>query len=148
MTLHAIEPLPVEVSHQGSLARRVRALALRHIYLHMGSWPRIIEMMYWPLVNIASWGFVSIYLSRRFEHVEVMSQSIIAAVVLMEFFMRPTVMMLMLFMEEIWAHNLGHLFASPLNLAEYAFASGCVTLVRASIALVPLVIVAYFMLNF
>jgi ABC-2 type transport system permease protein len=130
------------------LARRLWALALRHIYLHLGSWPRIVEMMYWPLVNIITWGFTSVYLSQTFAHVEVLSASLISAVVLMEFFMRPTMMALTLFMEELWSRNLGHLFASPLSAGEYVLGLVLVTLGRATIALTPLLLVAHYMFGF
>ena len=105
-------------------------------------------MMYWPLVNIASWGFTSLYLTQRFTHVEVLGISIIGAVVLMEFFMRPTMMALTLFMEELWSRNLGHLFASPLHVGEYALGLVVVTLTRASIAMIPMLLVAKFVFGF
>lgn len=130
------------------MLRRLWALALRHIYLHLGSWPRVVEMMYWPLVNIASWGFTSIYLTQKFTGIQVVGSTMVAAVVLMEFFMRPTMMALTLFMEELWSRNLGHLFASPLKTGEYAVGLMLVTFVRASIALIPLLIVARYVFGF
>lgn len=148
MTSPATAPLPIKQSPSILLARRLWALALRHIYLHLGSWPRIVEMMYWPLVNILSWGFTSLYLTQKFVHVEVLSSSIIGAVVLMEFFMRPTMMSLTLFMEELWSRNLGHLFASPLKIGEYALGLVLVTLTRAGIALIPLLLIANYGFGF
>jgi ABC-2 type transport system permease protein len=130
------------------LLRRIWAIPLRHIYLHMGSWPRIVEMMYWPLVNMASWGFTSVYLTKAIGHVEIVGSTLIAAVVLMEFFMRPTMMVLTLFMEELWSRNLGHLFASPLRVSEYMAGLVITTLVRTSIALTPLLLIAHYVFGF
>ena len=31
-----------------ALPRRLWGLVLRHVYLYMGSWPRFVEMLYWP----------------------------------------------------------------------------------------------------
>ena len=128
--------------------RRIWALALRHIYLHLGSWPRIVEMMYWPLVNLASWGFMSLYLTKRFTHIEALGSAIVAGVVLTEVFIRPSMMALMLFMEELWSRNLGHLFASPLRMWEYAVGLMAITIVRASIALIPMFVLAYYLFGF
>jgi len=38
---------------------RVGAMVLRHLYILRGSWPRVIEMAYWPVVNMVVWGFTS-----------------------------------------------------------------------------------------
>lgn len=143
--------LPATASEQSAallLVRRFWALALRHIYLHMGSWPRIVEMMYWPLVNIFSWGFTSIYLTRKIAHIEVMGAAIVASVVLLEFFIRTTMTSLTLFMEELWSRNLGHLFSSPLSPREYAIGIVMTALVRTSIALIPLLIISNYVFGF
>ena len=39
--------------------RRITALVLRHYYLIRGSIPRILEMAYWPTVQMVIWGFVT-----------------------------------------------------------------------------------------
>lgn len=39
--------------------RRVGALILRYWYLLLGSWPRFIELAYWPTVQMILWGFIS-----------------------------------------------------------------------------------------
>jgi ABC-2 type transport system permease protein len=68
--------------------------------------------------------------------------------VLMEFFIRPTMMALTLFMEELWSRNLGHLFASPLRASEYVLSLIVVTLARAAIALIPLLIITKYLFGF
>jgi len=42
-----------------SAARRIGAMTLRHLYIMRGSWPRVLEMAYWPAVNMLVWGFTS-----------------------------------------------------------------------------------------
>lgn len=123
---------------------RIYALALRHIYLHLGSWPRILEMMYWPLINMCMWGFTSFYITRKLNHTDQISQTLVAGVVLTEVYIRPTVTTLMLFLEEQWSRNLGHLFASPLRVYEYAVGLVAVALIRSGIALIPVFLVAHY----
>jgi len=130
------------------LPRRLYALLLRHVYLHLGSWPRIVEMMYWPLVNLASWGFVSLYVTKKFAHVETLGSTFVAGVVMTEMFIRPTSTMLMLFIEEMWSRNLGHLFASPIRMREYALGLMGITLLRSAIALTPAIIIAKYLFGF
>ena len=38
---------------------KIYALALRHLYLIGNSLPRIIDLIYWPTVQIFLWGFIS-----------------------------------------------------------------------------------------
>jgi ABC-2 type transport system permease protein len=74
--------------------------------------------------------------------------SLVGAVLLVEVFVRMSTTMLMLFLEEIWSRNLGHLFASPIRLAEYSCGVIWVGFVRTMIALTPAVIVAKLMFGF
>jgi len=37
---------------------RISALILRYLYLLRSSWPRIIEIAYWPTMQMVVWGFV------------------------------------------------------------------------------------------
>ena len=45
--------------------RRVSALVLRHVYLLRSSWPRVLELAYWPTVQMILWGFITLYLARQ-----------------------------------------------------------------------------------
>ena len=38
------------------------AMCLRHFYMLKGSWPRLIEMAYWPTMQMIIWGFFSTFL--------------------------------------------------------------------------------------
>ena len=38
---------------------RVYALFLRHFYLIKGSFPRVLDLIYWPTIQIILWGFIS-----------------------------------------------------------------------------------------
>src|SRR4051794_8974847 len=45
--------------------RRIGALIRRHWYLLRGSWPRLFDLVYWPTVQLATWGFLQLYLTKR-----------------------------------------------------------------------------------
>ncbi|MEK9647284.1 MAG: ABC transporter permease, partial [Alphaproteobacteria bacterium] len=42
--------------------RRVGAMVLRYFYLIRGSLPRIVELAYWPTMQMMIWGFLSQFL--------------------------------------------------------------------------------------
>jgi len=128
--------------------RRIWALVLRHVYLHIGSWPRIVEMMYWPAINMLAWGFTGFYIGRKLSGASVMTDALVAGVLLSEFVLRVSVTVLMLFLEEIWSRNLGHLFASPIRFFDYVVGLVSVSLVRTSLAIMPAIIVAFYLFGF
>ena len=41
-----------------SSARRISAMMLRHWYLLRSSWPRLLDLIYWPTVQMVTWGFL------------------------------------------------------------------------------------------
>ena len=124
-------------------------MALRHFYLYRGSWPRLIEMMYWPILNITLFGFISLSMVRRFGHADVMTDSFLCGIMLSEVLTRNTVGMLIIYLEEVWSKNLGHLFASPLSLHDYVMSLiGLSFLMRTLFALIPAFLVVYFLFHF
>ena len=38
---------------------KVYGLSLRHFYLIKSSFPRILDLIYWPSIQIFLWGFIS-----------------------------------------------------------------------------------------
>ncbi len=42
--------------------RRVGAMVLRYWYLLRSSWPRMLDLIYWPTVQMLMWGFLQIYI--------------------------------------------------------------------------------------
>ena len=116
MTLPAIVP---ESNPTRLMLRRCYGIALRHVFLYVQSWPRLVEMMYWPMLEISLYGFISLSIVRRYGHVDVLADSFLGGVMLMEILTRSVLAMLVMYMEEVWSRNLGHLFASPLRLRDY-----------------------------
>ena len=69
MTVPAMPSTAIGPAH-GALASsldRVGAVVLRHWYLLRGSWPRLLELCYWPTVQMVLWGFLNTYLAHQSE---------------------------------------------------------------------------------
>ena len=39
--------------------RRIWGLVYRHIALYRASWPRLVELAYWPTLSLCIWGFTA-----------------------------------------------------------------------------------------
>jgi len=97
---------------------RVSALMLRHLYLLRGSWPRVLELAYWPTVQMILWGFITLFFARHSSWVAQAAGILISAVLLWDVLFRGQLGVSLVFMEEMWSRNLGYLFATPLRPIE------------------------------
>ena len=52
------------VRQRGISVHRIGAMILRYWYLLMSSWPRLLELIYWPALQIITWGFLQNYISQ------------------------------------------------------------------------------------
>ena len=43
---------------------RILALLSRHMYLYKRSFARMLEIFYWPFLDLVVWGFITIYLEK------------------------------------------------------------------------------------
>jgi ABC-2 type transport system permease protein len=110
--------------------RRVAAMVLRYLYLLRGSWPRIVEQAYWPTVQMIIWGLVTRFFTTHSSWVAQATGVLLAAVLLWDVLFRAQLGFSAVFMEEMFARNLGQLFASPLRPYELVSALIIISLFR------------------
>ena len=109
---------------------RIGALALRYLYLIRRSWIRIVELAYWPTVQMILWGFITQYLAG---HSDLLSQAtglLLSGVLLWDILFRSQLGLSVVFFEELHARNLAQLFVSPLRPIELILALMLISLVR------------------
>src|SRR5208283_5120224 len=107
-----------------SLAR-VGAMMLRYTYLLRSSWPRAIEMIYWPTVQMLTWGFLQSYFAAAGgaqSSTGKLAGTLIGAVLLWDILLRAQQGFSFSFLEEMWSRNLANLLMSPLRPAEFVIA--------------------------
>jgi ABC-2 type transport system permease protein len=126
----------------GFSPRRVGALLLRHLYIMRGSWPRLLEMAYWPAVNMVVWGFTSQFFSGHSDWVAQAGGILIGAVLLWDVMFRGNLGVALSFMEEMWSRNLGHLSVSPLRPVELVAGLLTMSLIRTLIGVLPAMVLA------
>lgn len=123
-------------------ARRVFAMVLRHVYILRGSWTRVLEMAYWPAVNMVVWGFTSQFFRGHSDWVAQAAGVLVGAVLLWDVLFRGNLGVSLSFMEEMWSRNLGHLSVSPLRPHELVAAMLTMSLIRTLLGVVPAVVLA------
>lgn len=132
----------------GASLRRIGALLLRHLYLLRGSWPRVLELMYWPTVQMVLWGFITLFMVNHSSWLAQASGVLLTGVLLWDVLFRGQLGVSLVFMEEMWSRNLGHLFVSPLRPTELAGALITMSLVRTLIGVGGAALVAIPLFHF
>ena len=133
----------------GLSARRIAAMVLRYWYLMRSSWPRLLELIYWPAVQMLMWGFLQLYIAGNASFFARASGTFIGAVLLWDILFRGQLGFSVSFLEEMWARNIGNLMISPLRPTEFVLALMIMSLVRLVIGMGPvsLLAVAFFGFN-
>jgi len=121
---------------------KIYALSLRHIYLISNSLPRIVDLIYWPTVQIFLWGFISKFFTLNSEYYSNTVGIILTAAILYDFLFRVSISFNMMFLEEIWSRNFTNLFIAPIRISEIITSLTFTAILRALIGMVPAAILA------
>jgi ABC-2 type transport system permease protein len=122
--------------------RRVGAMMLRYWYLLRSSWPRLLDLVYWPTVQMLTWGFLQYYIATNAGFFARAGGTFIGAVLLWDILFRGQLGFSISFLEEMWSRNLGNLMMSPLRPFEFITALMVMSVVRLSIGAVPVTLLA------
>src|SRR5271156_4110129 len=119
---------------------RIAAMILRYWYVLMSSWPRLLELLYWPALQIITWGFLQNYISQNAGFFARAGGTLVGAVILWDILFRGQLGFSISFLEEMWARNLGNLMMSPLKPIEFLIALMVMSLIRLAIGVIPMVL--------
>ncbi|MDE0201988.1 MAG: ABC transporter permease [Rhodospirillaceae bacterium] len=129
-------------------AQRIGAMVLRHTYLLRRSWPRLLELTYWPTVQVIIWGLVTMFLITNSSWFAQAAGVLLAGVILWDIMFRGQIGLSLVFIEEMWSRNLGHLFVSPLRPWELICALMLISLIRTLIGMTGAVGFAFILYAF
>jgi ABC-2 type transport system permease protein len=121
---------------------RVGAMVRRYWYLLRSSWPRILDLIYWPTVQMLMWGFLQMYVAQNAGFFARAGGVFIGSVLLWDILFRGQLGFSISFLEEMYARNLANIMMSPLRPIEFMAALMAMSIVRLSIGLVPVTVLA------
>jgi len=129
---------------------RIAAMVLRYLYLLRSSWSRILELIYWPAVQLFVWGFLQSYITLNSGYFARAGGMFIGAVLLWDILFRGQLGFSVSFLEEMWSRNLANLMISPLRPLEFVAALMTMSIVRLAVGMIPVTILAivFFGFNF
>jgi len=123
--------------------QRIYALVLRHIHIWRSSIMRIVDSIYWPAVQMVTWGFMTQFLSGQTSYVGQAFGVLLSGLMLWEVVVRGNLSLSIAFLEEMWSRNLGHLFVSPIRSWELATGIIIVAILRTLLGMIPVSLMAW-----
>jgi len=129
-------------------------MVARYLYLLRSSWPRLAELVYWPAVQMMTWGFLQTYIRGQAGAtglsgaMAVAGGTLIGALLLWDTLFRSQLGFSISFLEEMWSRNIANLLMSPLRPLEFVAALMTMSVIRMAIGLVPATLLALWFFDF
>ena len=127
---------------------RIHALIMRQIYLNKKSFPRLMDLLFWPVMSLFLWGFVSIFLEKSNTSGLNIVTFILGAVLLWEMLQEGQHSVAIAFLEDVWQKNLLNIFVTPLTRAEYIASTVLFGILRTLVAGTVMTIIALLLYSF
>src|SRR3989304_8382204 len=129
-------------------SQRILAYTIRHLYLYKRSLPRLMEVFYWPVLDLLVWGFVTVYLSRQSGEVPQFVTFFLGALILWDILFRSQQGISVSFLEDVWSRNLLNIFVSPMSGAEYVASLMLLSVIKLMLTSTVMVTLAWFLYQF
>jgi len=123
-------------------------MVLRYWYLLRSSRPRLLDLVYWPAVQMLMWGFLQLYLAQNAGFFARAGGTFIGALLLWDILFRGQLGFSVSFLEEMWSRNLANLMISPLRPVEFVLALMIMSVVRLALGVIPVSLLAFAFFGF
>ena len=129
-------------------ARRIGALLLRYLLLVRRDPSRVVDMFYWPLVDIVMWGLLTWFIAQSGTNLPNALAVFLGAAILWNVFFRAAQDVSVSFLDDLWARSLVTLFASELTFVEFGIAITLVGAIKVVFALAAMATMAWLLYAF
>ena len=125
---------------------RISAVMLRHLYLYRRNIARSGEIVFWPVMDLMMWGFLTAYLERHAAPGAV--TYLLGAMIFWDVLYRSQQAITLSLTEEIWVRNLLNIFITPISMVELLAAICGIGALRTALSTVFLSLMAYLLYAF
>ncbi len=125
---------------------RIWAMVLRHLYVYRRSVVRLAEVVFWPMMDLLVWGFVTQYLN-QFD-VPKSIVFLIGAMIFWDVLFRAQQAVTVSILQEMWVGNIINIFVTPIRTFELVSATCVVGAIRAFVTATLIGFLAYLLYAF
>jgi ABC-2 type transport system permease protein len=98
---------------------RIKAIMLRHLLLTFRVFQLMVDLMFWPFINIVIWGFNSVW-NEQFQHQSPkLTLALVASLIVWQVLFRTNMEICFSLLDELRSHNFSAIFSTPLQLKEW-----------------------------
>ncbi|HVJ46099.1 MAG TPA: ABC transporter permease [Luteolibacter sp.] len=127
----------------------ILALVSRYVLLYTRNPVRLVELFFWPIVQLLVWGFLTTYLQGQgggsFPKIITF---LIGGIILWDALFRSQQGVAISFLEDVWTRNLLNVFAAPVRMTEYLAATFVVGFLRVFVTTVVMIVIAWLAYSF
>jgi ABC-2 type transport system permease protein len=131
------------------ILQRIGVMVLRYVFIYRRSPIRLIEVLFWPTMSLILWGFITTFIQRAGEgELTRVITFLIGAMICWDILFRAQQGVSLSFLEDVWARNLLNIFCAPVRLSEYVLATFLFGLLRVSLTLLFLCLLAWLLYHY
>jgi len=119
---------------------RISGLLLRNLYLYRRSLTRAMEIIFWPVMNLMVWGFLTHYL--RTMDLPIAVNYLLGAMILWDLLYRSQQSITLSLTEEFWVKNIMNIFIAPIRTVEMVVAMALMGLIKSMLTMAFLMVLA------
>jgi ABC-2 type transport system permease protein len=113
--------------------RIVRALMIKYWFVWSRSTFRMLDIFFWPVMDLLVWGFLSVYMLKISNAVPAAVTFLVGAIILWNVLFRAQQVISVSYLDDLWCRNLLNIFAAPIRPYEYVAAAWMMGLLQSTI---------------
>ena len=113
--------------------RTVRALMIKYWFVWSRSTFRMLDIFFWPVMDLLVWGFLSVYMLKISNAVPAAVTFLVGAIILWNVLFRAQQVIAVSYLDDLWCRNLLNIFAAPIRPYEYVASAWLMGLLQSTV---------------
>jgi ABC-2 type transport system permease protein len=128
--------------------QRIKGIIIQSIFLLRHSLEDVVDVFFWPSIDIIIWGFMTTYFTSLSGPVAGVIAFLLGGLILWNIVWRAQQDVTISLLKNAWSRNLLNLFSSPLTIWEFITATMALGLIKILLTLVFVSAIAFFLYSF
>jgi len=129
--------------------RIISALVLRYLFLYTRSPMRLVELIFWPIVELMIWGYLTLFIKENStDDFSKVITFLLGAMIFWDVIFRAQQGVAISFLEDVWTRNLLNVFVAPVRTTEYLSATFIIGFLRIGVTVLVLSVLAFTLYHF
>ena len=129
--------------------RIISALIWRYLFLYTRTPMRLVELVFWPMVDLLIWGYLTLFIAdNAHSNMPFPITFLLGGILLWDVLFRAQQGVAVSFLEDVWTRNLLNVFVAPVRTSEYVIATFGVGMMRIVVTVGMMMLVSVLLYQF